>query len=1244
MSDADEMEFESESGAPSSRPAVYISAVHADQKWTQRVASYLTNAEFRVRYATDVPVGQVSRVALEAMREQSAVFVLLVSQKYLDSGEIHGFEFPHIRSLVQREERRVVYVILEQCPWQNFVLLPVPRVVIVPEGNGTLSEHDDEQIKDDLRVLTQQVRRALEAGIVTQQRAGAKAEIGGKTGTPEVPVDIDSSQQKEPNASDEKRVLERNEDSDLISLQRLERFSYSRTVQDVLKQARQIASERRTSVQPVTPSTLFFAMVEIGNESETFTTPHFLSEWFSSHPERQKAYEKFREQYLEEMLRTKVRAGQMTSNVLPLIERASEIGRKTTGSPEIHARHLLAALLAASPDNWGTRVRRRLMAGGVDIPALQKDFLDFLRDDPGNYNDMDAWTPVLGEPPADAEAPDEASAQASSWITQETFDRFSEEARGILSLADEFQGQEKSGKIHTAHLLLALYGQPGSELRSLFGESQGDFISLVNPQLSARGIPEINQLPRGLERVPKVSGNARHALLLARDKANAANLPTIEVAHLLFAVLSTVGNESVRALNRRGITPDKIKLPRGPAAETQTKQQIEEEEDESIEISSISDAPAEKDALGFKPYVDAICRFLLNPNTKPPLTLSIEGEWGSGKSSFLRQLKNAVTGDGWWERFKKTSLGKRFAPKPSAKGNLDGKPPEKAVEPLTMAEVFRKRHRISVEFNPWRHDKEDSLWAAFALEFLRQVSRERFLLRRWWGNAILFVKHYSWKRGWFEAARVLIVWLIMTILIIGLPIEVIRYKPRWAEQVLASLTKRLNDAPGQTGHASSGEPAAAGEIKSTEVKKEKAGEKGPPDFDPILRMLLLVGGNAAYFAVVLTIWLKVKDIIGNPLENDLKKYLRSPDYEGRVAFVEQFHEDFKKIVDAYAGKEKVFVFIDDLDRCEVPKAAELMKAVNLLIADDPRLIFILGMDREKVAAGLAVKYEKMLPYLLPGSPVAGEEIQWKRKGGLEFGQAFLQKFIQLPFRVPEPNLENYVDFIKTVSTPSKMSAQQEMARENVAEKKAPEVIQEVKGETIGSGDTPPTKNPIETAKIAEIPSAPVPTPVQEQQRRERELQFQGDSDTIRAVALMYAKTLGTNPRRLKQFMNLFRLQAYIANEIGLFDRGQGGTPAITLEQLGKIVAISLKWPALLADFAQTPEFLGKLEELATSGTTDEATGTLKTWLSEPRMRGFLNYGIEKQREEYTLSNKSLYQLLHICPQRIRVPHAATPRA
>ncbi|HEY9663323.1 MAG TPA: P-loop NTPase fold protein, partial [Allocoleopsis sp.] len=107
---------------------------------------------------------------------------------------------------------------------------------------------------------------------------------------------------------------------------------------------------------------------------------------------------------------------------------------------------------------------------------------------------------------------------------------------------------------------------------------------------------------------------------------------------------------------------------------------------ESIKAANISDQASGVDSLGFQPYVEAIAEFLTNEDTQPPLTLSVEGSWGSGKSSFMKQLQAEI------ERIERQK----------------NKPVPRMVW-----------------FNAWRHDKVEALWAAFALEFLRQISTPR---------------------------------------------------------------------------------------------------------------------------------------------------------------------------------------------------------------------------------------------------------------------------------------------------------------------------------------------------------------------------------------------------------------------------------------------------------------------------------------------------------------------------------------
>lgn len=59
--------------------------------------------------------------------------------------------------------------------------------------------------------------------------------------------------------------------------------------------------------------------------------------------------------------------------------------------------------------------------------------------------------------------------------------------------------------------------------------------------------------------------------------------------------------------------------------------------------SSIGDSPreiGEEDLLGLDSHAIALARFV--KNAKTPLTIAIQGEWGSGKTSMMNQLKNIL--------------------------------------------------------------------------------------------------------------------------------------------------------------------------------------------------------------------------------------------------------------------------------------------------------------------------------------------------------------------------------------------------------------------------------------------------------------------------------------------------------------------------------------------------------------------------------------------------------------------------
>jgi hypothetical protein len=65
-----------------------------------------------------------------------------------------------------------------------------------------------------------------------------------------------------------------------------------------------------------------------------------------------------------------------------------------------------------------------------------------------------------------------------------------------------------------------------------------------------------------------------------------------------------------------------------------------------------------------------------------------------------------------------------------------------------------------------------------------------------------------------------------------------------------------------------------------------------------------------------------------------------------------------------------------------------------MISDSPYLVFILGIDRRKVAAALPVKYQSVLPYFpiqrrSASTGIAQKSEAFDPRAGLEFGYSFI---------------------------------------------------------------------------------------------------------------------------------------------------------------------------------------------------------------------------------------------------------------
>ena len=149
-----------------------------------------------------------------------------------------------------------------------------------------------------------------------------------------------------------------------------------------------------------------------------------------------------------------------------------------------------------------------------------------------------------------------------------------------------------------------------------------------------------------------------------------------------------------------------------------------------------------------------------------------------------------------------------------------------------------------------------------------------------------------------------------------------------------------------------------------------------------------------------------------------------------------------------------------------------------------------------------------------------------------------------------------------------------------------------------------------------------------------------DSDTVREIALALAPALEYNPRRLKQFLNLFRLRTFIAVETGLFDPPS----SLTLEQLAKFVLIHLKWPWFLSDLERDGALLEEVQ-LTAWGSTEGTSVRAQRWAKRVDFMEFLSIGCQGGQdgspdlEKWSLLNVDAERLLQVSPFRRRIEKA-----
>ena len=265
--------------------------------------------------------------------------------------------------------------------------------------------------------------------------------------------------------------------------------------------------------------------------------------------------------------------------------------------------------------------------------------------------------------------------------------------------------------------------------------------------------------------------------------------------------------------------------------------------------------------------------------------------------------------------------------------------------------------------------------------------------------------------------------------------------------------------------------------------------------------------------------------------------------------------EFDRLVHLITRSEgTLIVFVDNLDRCTPDRVLAILQSIHLLSEESygRRLSFIFTMDSELVARSIRADYYESKSY--------------PKYDAVDYGYGLLAKIFQIIIDVPKPDqatVESYVSYLlqspsvvaSPVSEPDEALVEQ---FRDVLREHAPK-IEDLRGSV----------NTHATSLTYETRSA-----YQEAIKRAVSDNFPMDRDVEEAIR-WGIQMLDPNPRDIKRFINVLRLQLLLSNRLLL-----GDLPRPNLRQIAKWTAMHIRWPHLSAAINAEPELLTDLEQLA----------------------------------------------------------------
>jgi photosystem II stability/assembly factor-like uncharacterized protein len=354
----------------------------------------------------------------------------------------------------------------------------------------------------------------------------------------------------------------------------------------------------------------------------------------------------------------------------------------------------------------------------------------------------------------------------------------------------------------------------------------------------------------------------------------------------------------------------------------------------SIEGALSHDSPItskDQDQLGYARIADGLAGFITNSRTSPPLSISITGPWGQGKSSIMELLRRQL--ESW-----------KF--------------------PV-------------VWFNAWHHQKSEEILASL-FAHIREQALPKWLTPRGWAFRLRLAGTRLARRPALSIVSMLVLSFLVSLL--------------WSNP--AKLAALARDAELEMHLLSPASPAdtstkidvaaqSPGEAASSTAGKNASEQPAlsiPTKVGAILAAILALGA-------LFTRLFRAFGVSTSSLLPRISNVLRPASLLSPPAARYRFASDFGDVCAAY-GVRRLVVFIDDIDRCEPSIVPEVLGLVNFLMMSG-RCFIVLGAEKTWVLAAIANAYKDISPTVIEYGQ-DGEEGSVK-----DFARRYLEKLLNL---------------------------------------------------------------------------------------------------------------------------------------------------------------------------------------------------------------------------------------------------------